>query len=189
MPFEFYRLEIPDIILVKPKVFFDARGFFLESYKFSEFRENGIECRFVQDNHSKSVAGVIRGLHYQNPPMAQAKLVRVIKGEIFDVAVDIRKGSPYFKKWVGVILSEENKYMLYIPEGFAHGFCVLSKEAEVVYKCSHEYDPNLEGGIVWNDPEIGITWPIENPIISSKDQKWPYLNYALNHFIYKGDIK
>ncbi len=181
MPFEFERLEIKDVILVKPKVFQDERGFFLESYKKSDFVKNGIDKDFVQDNHSKSVKGVLRGLHYQLPPKAQGKLVRCIKGEIFDVAVDIRKSSPTFGKWVGVILSEENKYMLYIPEGFAHGFLTLSDEAEVLYKTTDEYAPDLDRGIIWNDPDINIKWPIENIeqiLLSNKDKNLPPLKDA-----------
>lgn len=186
MPFTFQRLEIPEVVLIEPKVFQDGRGFFMETYKFSDFAEFGITERFVQDNHSRSKKGVIRGLHYQNPPKAQGKLVRVVAGEIFDVAVDIRKGSPTYGKWVGERLSAENKRMLYIPPGFAHGFCVLSEEAEVVYKVTEEYAPELEAGIIWNDPEIRIAWPIANPIISDKDASFPFLREAKNHFIYKG---
>lgn len=187
MPFEFKRLNIHDVVLIKPKSFFDERGFFLESYKYSEFKLNGIEDKFVQDNHSRSKFGVLRGLHYQNPPKPQGKLIRVIRGEIFDVAVDIRKASPYYGKWIGINLSEDNKLMLYIPPGFAHGFCVLSSEAEVIYKCTAEYDSSLEGGIIWNDPEIGIKWPIGNPIISLKDLNWPNLRNSVNNFIYRSD--
>ena len=181
MPFTFEKLEIPEVILVKPKVFSDERGFFLESYKKSDFWENGIKEEFMQDNHSKSVKGVLRGLHYQLPPKAQGKLVRCIRGKIFDVAVDIRKNSPTFKKWVAVELSEENKYMLYIPPGFAHGFLTLSEEAEVLYKTTNEYAPELDRGIIWNDPEININWPIEivkEPILSNKDKNLPFLKDA-----------
>lgn len=188
MPFEFKRLEIPDVILIKPKIFEDARGFFMETYQFSSFAAFGIKETFVQDNQSRSKYGVIRGLHYQNPPKAQGKLVRCVYGEIFDVAVDIRKGSPTYGKWVGVRLSAENKLMLYIPPGFAHGFCVLSKEADVLYKCTSEYDPSAEAGIIWNDPDIGILWPITDPIISEKDSKWPRLCMAKNLFVYQGGL-
>jgi dTDP-4-dehydrorhamnose 3,5-epimerase len=186
MAFLFERLEIPEVILIKPQVFADERGFFMETYKHSDFAAFGIRERFVQDNHSRSVKGVLRGLHYQNPPKAQGKLVRVVIGEIFDVAVDIRKGSPTYGKWVGVELSAENKRMLYIPPGFAHGFCVLSEVAEVLYKTTEEYAPECEAGIIWNDPEIGIKWPVEQPIISPKDAKWPGLKDIANAFIYKG---
>lgn len=186
MPFSFQRLEIPEVVLIEPKVFEDGRGFFMETYKFSEFAEFGITERFVQDNHSRSRRGVIRGLHYQNPPKAQGKLVRAVVGEIFDVAVDIRKGSPTYGKWVGERLSAGNKRMLYIPPGFAHGFCVLSEEAEVVYKVTEEYAPEHEAGIIWNDPDIGISWPIANPIISERDAALPCLREAENRFIYNG---
>ncbi|MCD6155401.1 MAG: dTDP-4-dehydrorhamnose 3,5-epimerase, partial [Candidatus Verstraetearchaeota archaeon] len=179
MPFQFKRLEIPEVILIEPKVFQDERGFFMETYKYSDFAAFGIAERFVQDNHSRSVKGVLRGLHYQNPPHAQGKLIRVVVGEIFDVAVDIRKGSPTYGKWVGVKLSAENRRMLYIPPGFAHGFCVLSDVAEVVYKVTAEYAPECEAGIIWNDPGIGIEWPIKHPIISSKDAQWPTLREAV----------
>ena len=176
MPFEFKRLEIKDVILVTPKVFGDNRGFFMESYKKSEFSKNGIDIEFVQDNHSKSAKGVLRGLHYQAKPFGQAKLVRCPKGEIFDVAVDIRPNSPTFKKWVGEVLSEENKNMLFIPEGFAHGFVVLSDEAELLYKTGKEYAPNSDRGIRWNDPEININWSINfEPLVSEKDAIQPFL--------------
>ena len=184
MPFTFKRLEIPDVILIEPRVFQDVRGFFMETYKYSDFAAFGIAERFVQDNHSRSVKGVLRGLHYQNPPHAQGKLIRVVVGEVFDVAVDIRKGSPTYGKWVGVKLSAENRRMLYIPPGFAHGFCVLSDVAEVVYKVTAEYAPECEAGIIWNDPGIGIEWPIKHPIISSKDAQWPTLREAVNGFNY-----
>ncbi len=176
MPFEFKKTEIDDVILVTPKIFGDNRGFFLESYKKSDFFNNGISIEFIQDNHSKSTKGVLRGLHYQTNPKAQAKLVRCSKGKIFDVAVDIRKTSKTFGKWVGEILSEENKRMLYIPKGFAHGFVVLSNEAELLYKASDEYSPQNDKGIKWNDPDININWGIDfEPIISKKDSNLPFL--------------
>lgn len=175
MPFEFKRLAIPEVILVKPKVFSDERGFFMETYKRSDFATFGIGEHFVQDNHSRSKKGVLRGLHYQRRPKAQGKLVRVVVGEIFDVGVDIRKDSPTCGKWVGEGLSAENKRMLYIPPGFAHGFCVLSEVAEVLYKTTEEYAPEYDAGIRWNDPEIGIHWPIEHPILSDKDAGLPLL--------------
>jgi len=183
MPFTFKRLEIPEVILVSLKSFPDERGFFLESFKDSEFTANGIKTRFVQDNFSHSVNGVLRGLHYQKNPEAQAKLVIALRGEIFDVAVDIRKNSPTYGKWVGEILSESNHNSLYIPEGFAHGFCVLSKEADVLYKVSQEYSPENEKGIIWNDPEINITWPIDKPILQEKDSKLPVLKNVDNNFV------
>ena len=177
MPFEFKRLKISDVILVIPKVFNDDRGFFMEGYKKSEFYENGIDVDFNQDNHSKSTKGVLRGLHYQAAPKGQAKLVRCVRGEIFDVAVDIRKDSPTFGQWVGEKLTEENKHMLYIPEGFAHGFAVLSDEAELLYKASGEYNPVADRGVLWNDKEIDINWEIDfEPILSDKDKNQPKLS-------------
>lgn len=170
MPFEFERLQIPDVILVKPKVFGDNRGFFMETYKKSEFIKNGITDEFVQDNHSKSGAKVLRGLHYQESPYGQAKLVRCPRGRIYDVAVDIRPNSKTFGKYVKVELSEENKFMLYIPDGFAHGFVVLSDGAELLYKTSGEYAPQADRGIIWNDNDINIDWNIDfEPILSEKD--------------------
>lgn len=179
MPFNFTKTAIPGLIIVEPRVFGDERGFFLESYKCSEFQANGIDVDFCQDNHSKSTKGVLRGLHFQKPPKQQAKLVRCTKGKIFDVAVDIRPDSPTFKKWVGVELSEENKKMLYIPEGLAHGFIVISDEAEVLYKASDEYSPELDTGIRWDDPDIGVQWEYDNPIISQKDASLPFLKDIL----------
>lgn len=176
MPFEFIPQKIKDVILVKPKVFGDNRGFFMESYKKSEFFANGIDVEFNQDNHSKSTKGVLRGLHYQKNPKAQAKLVRCSRGKILDVAVDIRKNSPTFGKWVGEILSEENKNMLFIPAGFAHGFVVLSDEAELLYKASNEYSAQNDRGVRWNDPDINVRWGIDfEPLISEKDSKQPFL--------------
>lgn len=161
---------IPDVILIEPAVFRDERGFFFESYQRQRFAEIGIPFEFVQDNHSKSVQGVLRGLHYQIQ-QPQGKLVRVVVGEIFDVAVDIRKGSPTFGQWVGDYLSAENKRMIWIPPGFAHGFLVTSSEAEVIYKTTDYYAPQWERTIAWNDPALNIRWPLENisPIISAKD--------------------
>ncbi|MCD6093867.1 MAG: dTDP-4-dehydrorhamnose 3,5-epimerase [Candidatus Omnitrophica bacterium] len=177
MSFTFKRLEIPDVILIEPRVLEDERGFFMETYKWTDFTKFGIKERFIQDNHSKSVAkGVLRGLHFQKEPMGQAKLVRVIAGSVFDVAVDIRRDSPTYGKWISVVLSAKNKKMLYIPEGFAHGFCTLEKDSEVIYKCSNIYSPEHERGIIWNDKDINIQWPIENPILSEKDSKLPLLD-------------
>ena len=177
MPFEFIKQEIKDVILVKPKVFGDNRGFFMESYKKSEFISNGIDAEFVQDNHSKSSAHVLRGLHYQAKPYSQAKLVRCTKGRIYDVAVDLRKNSPTFKKYVKVELSEENKQMLFIPEGFAHGFVALSNEVEILYKTTGEYNPLADRGVLWNDKDINIDWEIDfEPILSDKDKIQPRLN-------------
>ena len=176
MPFDFISLEIPDIKLVIPKVFKDDRGFFLESYKKSDFIANGIADDFKQDNYSKSSKGVLRGLHYQASPKEQAKLVRCCRGKIFDVAVDIRKSSKTFGQWVGEILSEENNHILYIPAGFAHGFVVLSDTAEIIYKTSNEYSKEHDRGILWNDPDININWGIDfMPVLSEKDKIQPLL--------------
>ncbi|HCI7748579.1 TPA: dTDP-4-dehydrorhamnose 3,5-epimerase [Escherichia coli] len=170
------KTEIPDVLIFEPKVFGDERGFFMESFNQKVFEEAvGRKVEFVQDNHSKSSKGVLRGLHYQLEPYAQGKLVRCVVGEVFDVAVDIRKSSPTFGKWVGVNLSAENKRQLWIPEGFAHGFLVLSETAEFVYKTTNFYNLNSERGIMWNDPNINITWPISEVLLSSKDQQHPVL--------------
>jgi dTDP-4-dehydrorhamnose 3,5-epimerase len=185
MPFSFKKLEIPGLVLIEPRVFEDGRGFFMETYKAPDFAAAGINGSFVQENHSRSSKGVLRGLHYQNPPFAQAKLVRVVRGEIFDVAVDIRKGSPTWAKWVGVVLSEENRYILYVPETFAHGFCVLSEIAEVIYKTTGVYSPESEAGIIWNDADLNIDWPVKQPILSEKDRKLPSLENANIRFHYR----
>ena len=179
------KLEIPDILLFQSNKFFDDRGFFSELFNMNLFN-NAVQLNylFVQDNFSHSVKSVLRGLHYQKNPKAQAKLVSVLRGEIFDVAVDIRKNSPTYGKWVGDILSEENHRLLYIPEGFAHGFCVLSDEADVLYKVTSEYSPEHDRGIIWNDPDIGINWPVENPIISKKDLELFLLKDIENNFVY-----
>jgi dTDP-4-dehydrorhamnose 3,5-epimerase len=161
--------SLPGVFLIRPKVFSDPRGFFFESYHQGKFSDLGVSNHFVQDNHSKSVKRTLRGLHYQLK-YPQAKLCRVIQGEVFDVAVDIRKGSPSFGKWVGVILSAENKEQIYIPKGFAHGFLVLSETAEFLYKCDEFYHPEDEMGLAWNDAEIGINWGIADPILSNKDK-------------------
>lgn len=179
MPFEFERLEIPDVILIKPKVFGDERGFFMETYKKPDFERAGIIGEFIQDNHSRSRYGVLRGLHFQREPYAQAKIVRVVRGIIYDVAVDLRRNSPTFGKWIGVTLSEHNKYQLYVPRGFAHGFVVLSEVADVIYKVDNLYAPEYEGGIIWSDPELEIDWPVEAPIVSEKDKRWPTLKEAV----------
>jgi dTDP-4-dehydrorhamnose 3,5-epimerase len=184
MSFTFKKLAIPEVILVETNSFLDERGFFMESFKESDFTNNGIDTKFVQDNFSHSTQGVLRGLHYQQSPKAQAKLVTALRGEIFDVVVDIRKGSPTYGKWIGEILSEQNHKLLYIPEGFAHGFCVLSETADVLYKINSEYSPKDERGILWNDPQISITWPINKPILNEKDSQLPVLENADNDFIY-----
>lgn len=168
------KTKLEGILIVEPKVHSDTRGSFHESYVKRKYSEQGITDEFIQDNHSISKKGVLRGLHFQENP-AQVKLVRVIRGEVFDVAVDIRKESPTFGQWIGVTLSEENHLQLYIPGGFAHGFCVLSDTAEFLYKCSTYYAPSGEQAILWNDPDIGIDWPISNPILSEKDITAPRL--------------
>lgn len=185
MPFTFKNLSIPEVIAVEAVPFTDERGFFLECFKESSFLEHGIDTRFVQDNISHSTKGVLRGLHYQKCALAQAKLVTTIRGEIFDVAVDLRKGSPTYGRWVGEILSERNHRALYIPAGFAHGFLVLSDEADVYYKVSNEYSPEHTRGISWNDPDIGISWPLRNPIIKDSDAWQPQLKNADNDFQYR----
>jgi dTDP-4-dehydrorhamnose 3,5-epimerase len=163
---------IPDVLIIEPKVFGDDRGFFFESFNQRAFEDVlGRKVTFVQDNHSKSKKGVLRGLHYQMPPKAQGKLVRVVQGEVFDVAVDIRKSSPTFGHWVGEILSAANKRQIWIPEGFAHGFVVLSETAEFLYKTTDYYAPEYERSLLWNDPVLGINWPFEGePKLSAKDQ-------------------
>lgn len=166
------RTEIPDVLILEPKVFGDERGFFFESYNENAFRQAaGLTVNFVQDNHSRSQKGVLRGLHYQLPPATQGKLVRCVVGEVFDVAVDIRKSSPTFGNWVGCRLSAENKRQLWIPGGFAHGFLVLSESAEFLYKTTDYYAPEQERCILWNDPALGILWPLSDaPVLSAKDQ-------------------
>lgn len=169
------RGEIPGILIVEPKVFGDDRGHFFESFNERAWREaTGQDVRFVQDNQSRSARGVLRGLHYQ-VGKPQGKLVRVLAGEVFDVAVDLRRGSPTFGKWTGSLLSGENRRQMWIPEGFAHGFCVTSESADFFYKCTDYYHPAGERGIVWSDPAIGIRWPVPRPILSDKDARYPLL--------------
>lgn len=170
MPFTVEKTSLPGVVLVKPRVFGDERGFFMETYKASDFANLELPAIFTQDNHSRSVKGVLRGLHYQLPPFAQAKLVRCIRGEIMDVAVDIRKSSKNFGQWYAHILKEDDPTMLFIPEGFAHGFYTLSAVAEVFYKVTAEYSHEHERGIIWNDPDIGIDWPDGEKILSEKDK-------------------
>jgi dTDP-4-dehydrorhamnose 3,5-epimerase len=167
-------LAVPEVKLIKPRVFPDDRGFFLQSYHEQQYRDAGIDISFVQDNHSRSSCGVLRGLHYQLEH-AQDKLISVVRGQVFDVAVDIRRGSPTFGKWVGEILSDENHHQMYVPKGFAHGFCVMSDEVDLLYKCSDFYAPGDEYGICWDDPEIGIEWPLGDVILSGKDAMLPRL--------------
>lgn len=175
MPVRFIETSLPGVILIEPQVFEDDRGFFLETFHGEKYSEKDIGRTFVQDNHSHSQRGTLRGLHYQLEH-AQGKLVYVVTGEIFDVVVDIRRGSPTFGQWVGVHLSVTNKQQIYVPEGFAHGFCVLSGIADVIYKCTDFYYPEDEGGVYWADPAIGIDWPVKNPILSAKDGRNPKLS-------------
>ncbi|MBN3523440.1 dTDP-4-dehydrorhamnose 3,5-epimerase [Paenibacillus apiarius] len=170
------RTKLKEVLIIEPDVFQDDRGFFMESYHALKLEPFGIAHSFVQDNHSLSVqTGTLRGLHYQLPPQAQAKLIRVAAGAIYDVAVDIRPGSATFRQWVGVELSASNKRQLLIPHGFAHGFCTLAPDTEVLYKVDAYYAPELDRGIIWNDPAIGIAWPVRNPMMSEKDRKHPLL--------------
>ena len=172
---EVIDLDLPDVKLVKPRRFDDARGFFSQTYHYEQYAEAGIDTRFVQDNWSRSTKGVLRGLHYQYAH-AQAKLVSVVRGEVFDVAVDMREQSSTFGQWVGAILSEANGHQLFVPEGFAHGFMVLSDVVDFVYKCSDFYKPGDEYGVIWNDPKLGIEWPAGiEPIVSDKDKILPGL--------------
>lgn len=170
--FKVIETGIQGLVVIEPTVFGDNRGYFMETYNYNDFKEAGLDMNFVQDNQSKSKKGVLRGLHFQKEH-PQGKLVRVISGEVFDVGVDLRKGSSTFGKWYGVVLSAENKRQFYVPEGFAHGFLVLSEEAEFVYKCTDFYRPDDEGGLLWNDPEVGVEWPIEEVgevLLSEKDK-------------------
>jgi len=179
MPFTFRTTDLPGVLVIEPKVFGDERGFFLEAYKESDFAAAGLDVRFVQENHSRSSGGVVRGLHYQRAPYAQGKLVRVVLGEIFDVAVDIRQGSRTYGQWVGVPLSAENHTQIYIPPWCAHGFCVVSDRAEVIYKTTGEYAPAYEHGIRWDDPALSIPWPVTSPVLSARDREWPMLEPCL----------
>jgi dTDP-4-dehydrorhamnose 3,5-epimerase len=180
------KTDIPGLYIIEPKVFQDDRGYFFESYQEEKLSQQGITTRFVQDNQSKSSYGVIRGLHYQLEPYAQTKLIRVLDGRIYDVAVDVRKGSPTFGKWFGLEISSENKKQLYVPKGFAHGFSVLSETAVVFYKCDSLYHPAAEGGIVYNDPSLGIDWKVEQgkDLLSAKDKVLPLLKNANLNFTF-----
>jgi dTDP-4-dehydrorhamnose 3,5-epimerase len=185
VPFTFKRMSIPEVILVEPKAFNDERGYFVEIYKESNFAELGIDTQFVQDNLSRSVKGTLRGLHYQLNPEAQAKLVFAIRGTIFDVAVDVRKNSPTYGQWVGEVISDGNHRGLFVPEGFAHGFCVMSDEADVFYKVTKEYSAGHERGVIWNDAGIMIKWPTGSPTLSAKDAALPALESAEKNFEYE----
>jgi dTDP-4-dehydrorhamnose 3,5-epimerase len=175
MPFSFEPTKIPGVVVIHSPVFADDRGFLMETYKRSMFESAGLNAPFVQENHSRSARGTLRGLHYQRAPKAQGKLVRVVVGEIFDVAVDIRNGSPTFGRWVGATLSAVNRQSIFIPPGCAHGFCVTSPEAEVIYKITEEYAPDHEHGIRWDDPGLAIDWPLSTPTLSDRDRRWPSL--------------
>jgi len=176
--FLFENLRLPGLVLVHTTISKDERGFFMETYKRSVFAQNGISDEFVQDNHSRSTQGVLRGLHYQTAPAAQGKLVRVVEGVIWDVAVDIRPASPTFRQWYGIELSQESGLMLYLPPGFAHGFVTLSKQAQFLYKCTAEFNPACEGGYCWNDASLGIEWPLTDVRISPKDAALPTMEAA-----------
>ncbi len=188
MAFRFTVTHIPGVLVIEPQVFQDDRGFFMETYKRSEFAKHGIIEGFVQSNHSRSSKGVLRGLHYQREPKTQGKLVRALVGEVFDVVVDLRHFSPTYGNWLGISLSSQDKQMIYVPPGFAHGFCVISDSAEVQYMTTAEYAPDAEAGIIWNDPDVGITWPVNNPLISFRDRSWPRLRDADNDFSYRAAV-
>ena len=183
MHFRSVKTSIPEVKIIEPQVFADERGFFMETYNRTAFAILGITDTFVQVNRSRSKKGILRGLHYQKPPRAQGKLVQALAGEILDVAVDIRQGSRTFGKTVLTKLSDKNKRMLYVPIGFAHGFCVISDEAEVSYMATAEYAPEYEAGIRWNDPDLAIEWPIVSPQLSKRDRLWPSLKDADNNFV------
>jgi dTDP-4-dehydrorhamnose 3,5-epimerase len=168
------QTELPGVLLLEPKVFGDARGFFFEAYHAGRYAEAGIPATFVQDNVSRSVRGTLRGLHFQEPH-AQGKLVQVLAGAVYDVAVDVRRGSPHFGRWVAYELSADNKRQLWIPPGFAHGFCVVSESADFSYKCTDFYAPPCERGVLWNDPDLAIPWPVQTPLLSAKDAQAPRL--------------
>ncbi len=186
MPFTFKRLSIPDVVLVQAEYWPDERGFVLESFNEFAFASSGIMTnRFVQDKCSHSRRGVLRGLHYQKDPYAQAKLVMATRGEIFDVAVDMRRNSPTYGRWVAEVLSDQNHRMLYVPEGFAHGTYVQSDVADIVYKTSRDYSPENERGIIWNDPDINVRWPTGDPLLSEKDRHQSLLRDADNNFVWQ----
>ena len=184
------RTDIEDVLVIEPIVFSDDRGFFLETYHKAKYQERGIPVEFVQDNLSFSVKGTLRGLHYQHPH-GQAKLVQVLAGHVYDVTVDVRKGSKNFGQWVGFHLSDENRRQVYIPEGFAHGFCALSETVLFSYKCSDLYTPECERGVLWADPDLAIDWPIDNPILSKKDAAYPRLKDVPAEWLpgYKNECK
>ncbi len=176
MSLTFTPAALPGVVVIEPQIFADERGYLMETYKRSEFVAAGINADFVQENHSRSVYGTLRGLHLQRHPKAQAKLVRVIEGTVFEVVADVRRDSPTFGQWASFILSAENRRSLFVPAGYAHGFCVTSAEAQVVYKMTAEYAPELEDGVRWDDPVLGIRWPISSPRLSVRDNRWPPLS-------------
>ncbi|WP_286906555.1 dTDP-4-dehydrorhamnose 3,5-epimerase [Clostridium sp. UBA1652] len=187
--FNFIKTKIKDLYIIEPKVFGDSRGYFMEVYNKDDFFEAGLTMEFVQDNESRSKKGVLRGMHFQTKH-TQGKLVRATRGEVYDVAVDLRKGSPTFGQWEGVLLTEENKRQFYVPEGFAHGFLVVSDEAVFNYKCTDFYSPEYDSGLLWNDPEVGIKWPLEGIdklLLSEKDKVQKTLKELDLQFIYEGD--
>ncbi|PLX11330.1 MAG: dTDP-4-dehydrorhamnose 3,5-epimerase [Marinilabiliales bacterium] len=179
---EVIKTKIPDLYIVKPRVFEDHRGYFFESYNKEMFLRNGIDQNFVQDNESKSSKGVLRGLHYQKPPFAQGKLVRVMQGAVLDVAVDIRTNSPTYGQWASVELTQDNKWMYWVPPGFAHGFVTLEENTVFFYKCTNVYNKESEGSIMWNDPDLNIDWQVENPILSDKDKNGPLFKDFISPF-------
>ena len=182
MKFSFHRLSLAGLVQIDHELAADDRGFFVESFRENAFGEGGVPARFVQENHSRSQKGVLRGLHYQLNPKAQGKLVRCVRGKVFDVVVDLRQGSPTFGKWLSVELSDENKRMLYVPPGFAHGFQAVSDWADVIYKQTEYYSPEHERGIIWNAPELAIPWPILEPKLSAKDKIYPSFKDAEHNF-------
>lgn len=186
MPFTFEKGPLDGVMIITPRMFPDGRGFFMETFKKSDFTAAGVTAEFVQDNHSSSAKGVVRGLHYQKAPHAQGKLIRATRGVLYDVMVDIRQGSPTYGEWFGIELSAENRKMVYIPPGFAHGFVALSDTVEFLYKVTSEFNKESEAGIMWNDPEVGIKWPVTDPILSEKDAILPPLSRADNNFQYQG---
>ncbi len=179
---EIVKTKIPDLLIIKPNVFKDHRGYFFESYNKQTFLHNGIDQNFVQDNESKSAKGVLRGLHFQKPPFAQGKLVRVMHGAVLDVAVDLRKGSPTYGEWVSVELTADNKWMYWIPPGFAHGFVTLEDNTVFFYKCTNVYNKESEDSILWNDPDLNIDWKVDNPTLSEKDKSCPLFKDFVSPF-------
>ncbi len=186
MPFRFTETRFTEVKIIEPAMFPDERGFFMETYKRSALAAHGITDLFVQANQSRSSKDTLRGLHYQKEPKSQGKLVRTLNGEVFDVIVDIRKGSSTYGAWLGISLSSTNHRMLYVPAGFAHGFCVLSEQADIQYMVTEEYAPECEAGIAWNDRDLAIDWPVAEPKLSVRDKNWPSLRAADNNFEYRG---